>query len=82
MKAHEMPGEAIYALWVAPKGKKGAAVAASSQLSLKHPGEACKPRLEMGHLFVTSARLGLSKKELERAPGSGALLQFDYECLH
>lgn len=30
------------------------------------------------HLFVTSARLGLSKSELERAPTSGALLRIDY----
>ncbi|MGY0553302.1 SMP-30/gluconolactonase/LRE family protein [Vreelandella sp. 2A-K22] len=31
------------------------------------------------HLFVTSARLGLSKSELKRAPASGALLRVDYQ---
>ncbi|MDQ7728494.1 SMP-30/gluconolactonase/LRE family protein [Halomonas sp. SpR8] len=31
------------------------------------------------YLFVTSARLGLSKSEIARAPASGALLRIDYQ---
>lgn len=31
------------------------------------------------HLFVTSARLGLSKSEIERAPASGTLLRIGYQ---
>ena len=31
------------------------------------------------HLFVTTARIGLSAADLETAPASGALLQLDYE---
>ena len=31
------------------------------------------------HLFVTTARVGLSAADLEAAPASGALLQLDYE---
>lgn len=31
------------------------------------------------YLYVTSARLGLSKNELENTPASGALLRIDYE---
>ena len=31
------------------------------------------------HLFVTTARIGLSAADLEAAPASGALLQLDYE---